>query len=171
MFVDPCIIIKFVEKNPTRCNSVWKFIISYLYEAQHVSGDTPPIIRSLWFCIRGRLLDVWLLDAVRQSLGGVSLETCCASYKYEIKFWHTVASCWISYVNYVMMHGSTNIKFTNAKEAIEVYAYKNIKRKLYKTNATIWFNPLKPELNPIFYLLALLGAHHFLHVSRIRVNH
>ena len=32
------------------------------------------------------------------------------------------------------------------------------------------FNPLKPELNPIFYLLALLGAHHFLHVSRIRVK-
>jgi len=23
------------------------FIISYLYEAQHVSGDTPPIIRSI----------------------------------------------------------------------------------------------------------------------------
>jgi len=23
------------------------FIISYLYEAQHVSGDTPPIIKSL----------------------------------------------------------------------------------------------------------------------------
>jgi len=32
------------------------------------------------------------------------------------------------------------------------------------------FNPLKPELNPICYLLALLGADHFLHVSRIRVN-
>jgi len=31
-------------------------------------------------------------------------------------------------------------------------------------------NPLKPELNPIFYLLALLGAHHFLHVSRRRVK-
>ena len=30
-------------------------------------------------------------------------------------------------------------------------------------------NPLKPELNPICYLLALLG-HHFLHVSRIRVK-
>jgi len=24
-----------------------KIFISYLYEAQHVSGDTPPIIRSL----------------------------------------------------------------------------------------------------------------------------
>ena len=32
------------------------------------------------------------------------------------------------------------------------------------------FNPLKPELNSICYLLALLGARHFLHVSRIRVK-
>ena len=31
-------------------------------------------------------------------------------------------------------------------------------------------NPLNPELNPICYLLALLGAHHFLHVSRLRVK-
>jgi hypothetical protein len=31
-----------------------------------------------------------------------------------------------------------------------------------------WINPLNPELNPICYLLALLGAHHFLHISRIR---
>jgi len=32
------------------------------------------------------------------------------------------------------------------------------------------FDPLKPELNPIYYLLALLGAHHFLHVSRIWIK-
>ena len=31
-------------------------------------------------------------------------------------------------------------------------------------------NALNPELNPICYLLALLGAHYFLHVSRIRVK-
>jgi len=31
-------------------------------------------------------------------------------------------------------------------------------------------NPLNPELNPICYLLALLGAHHFPYVSRIRVK-
>jgi hypothetical protein len=36
--------------------------------------------------------------------------------------------------------------------------------------AGCFFNPLNPELNPICYLLALLGAHHFLHVSRIRVK-
>ena len=32
------------------------------------------------------------------------------------------------------------------------------------------FNPLNPELNRICYLLTLLGAHHFLHVSRIKVK-
>jgi len=31
-------------------------------------------------------------------------------------------------------------------------------------------NPLKPELNPFCYLLALLGAHHLFHVSRRRVK-
>jgi hypothetical protein len=33
-----------------KCNKMQqciKIFISYLYEAQHVSGDTPPIIRSL----------------------------------------------------------------------------------------------------------------------------
>ena len=34
----------------------------------------------------------------------------------------------------------------------------------------ISINPLNPELNPICYLLALLGAHHFLHISRLRVK-
>ena len=32
------------------------------------------------------------------------------------------------------------------------------------------FNPLNAELNPICHLLALLGAHLILHVSRIRVK-
>jgi hypothetical protein len=31
-------------------------------------------------------------------------------------------------------------------------------------------NPLIAELNPICHLLALLGAHHILHISRIRVK-
>ena len=31
-------------------------------------------------------------------------------------------------------------------------------------------NALSAELNPICHLLALLGAHHILHVSRVRVN-
>ena len=35
---------------------------------------------------------------------------------------------------------------------------------------TTFFNPLNAELNPIRHLLALVGAHHILHVSRVRVN-
>jgi len=43
-------------------------------------------------------------------------------------------------------------------------------RKVRLRRKEMLINPLKPELNPIYYLLALLGAHHFLHVSRIRVK-
>jgi len=32
------------------------------------------------------------------------------------------------------------------------------------------FNPLNAEVNPICHLLALLGAHHILHISKKRVN-
>ena len=35
---------------------------------------------------------------------------------------------------------------------------------------SIHINTLNAELNPICYLVALLGVHHFLHVSRIRVK-
>ena len=38
------------------------------------------------------------------------------------------------------------------------------------SNTARSINPLNAELNPTCHLLALLGAHHILHVSRIRVN-
>jgi hypothetical protein len=37
-------------------------------------------------------------------------------------------------------------------------------------NTSRHINPINAELNPICHLLALLGAHHILHVSRIRVK-
>ena len=45
-------------------------------------------------------------------------------------------------------------------------------KEMYKQSFELsaFINPLNPELNPVCYLLALLGAHHFLHVSRIRVK-
>jgi len=52
------------------------------------------------------------------------------------------------------VHGQNN---TVIRTEMEIYMFS-------------FFNPLKPELNSICYLLALLGAHHFLHVSRIRVK-
>ena len=44
-----------------------------------------------------------------------------------------------------------------------------LSKSLRKDTKIRIFNPLNPELNHICYLLALL-AHHFLHVSRIRVK-
>ena len=44
---------------------------------------------------------------------------------------------------------------------LRTYLHKTDERQL---------NSLNPELNPICYLLPLLGAHHFLHISRIRVK-
>jgi hypothetical protein len=36
---------------------------------------------------------------------------------------------------------------------------------------TVYINSLNAELNPMCHFLALLGAHHILHNSRIKVNY
>jgi len=51
----------------------------------------------------------------------------------------------------------------------ETLSYYIIQWKCWRFFCFDLFNPLNPEFNPICYLLALL-AHHFLHVSRIRVK-
>ena len=53
---------------------------------------------------------------------------------------------------------------------------RNIQIKITRTlfiwvwNMVSYLNPINAKLNPICYLLALLGAHHILYVSRVRVN-
>jgi hypothetical protein len=43
-------------------------------------------------------------------------------------------------------------------------------RHRWEGNIKMDFNPLNAKLNPICHLLALLGARHILHFSRIRVK-
>jgi hypothetical protein len=43
------------------------------------------------------------------------------------------------------MHGPMNVKFIRAKQAKETYRYSNIKGKLYKTSAAIWYNKICKE--------------------------
>jgi len=57
-----------------------------------------------------------------------------------------------------------NLSFDSAGSSGVVSFYQIIVR--YSGRRT----PLNAKLNPICHLLALLGAHHILHVSRIRVN-
>jgi len=76
-----------------------------------------------------------------------------------------------------------NIKWIIKKQCESISTGRIFHKVLHRFFKTLWdetftdviqlkslLNPLKPELNPICYLLALLGAHHFLHVSRIRVR-
>ena len=66
------------------------------------------------------------------------------------------------------MHGHRNLKLVICD------FYKIKKRTKVMPNISFKYesvlNPLNAELNPICHLLALLQAHHILHVSRIRVN-
>jgi hypothetical protein len=58
---------------------------------------------------------------------------------------------------------------TSTPFSLNWFGFYNRDEKCLQRGTDWVFNPLKPELNPI-YLLALLGAHRFLHVSRIRVK-
>ena len=42
-----------------------------------------------------------------------------------------------------------------------------LSRHIFEKPSNIKCNPLNAKLNPICHLLALLGAHHILHVNRI----
>jgi hypothetical protein len=59
MFVDPCIIVQFIKKIQQDAKMYKDFIITYLYEAQYVSGDTPPNIRSLKLYWQPLVFHMW----------------------------------------------------------------------------------------------------------------
>jgi hypothetical protein len=128
LFVDPCIIVYIIYiENPTRCNNVSKFYFVFVWSSTCFGRHTAhhqelkialaasgfAHVEGCWTC------KCWTLSASTRSttfhvcktkgcqcsfrflmMGGVSPETCWASYKYEIKFWYTVASYWIFYVNW-----------------------------------------------------------------------
>ena len=71
------------------------------------------------------------------------------------------------------------VAFLHATSSRKMFAPVRTARIRWRYTSVFWckvsvtfnrFNPLKAELNLICYLLGLLGAHHFLHVSRIRVK-
>ena len=59
---------------------------------------------------------------------------------------------------------------SNCVNIISVFVYESLINSFPDISKPKRINPLNPELNSICYLLASLGTHHFLHVSRIRVK-
>jgi hypothetical protein len=74
-----------------------------------------------------------------------------------------------------MIYCAKNPRSCNVKH-LKVTEVEDLKRQpmLLHTDMSVILhtdiNPLNAELNPICHLRALLGAHHILHVSRVRVN-
>jgi len=68
--------------------------------------------------------------------------------------------------------GNRNSGLRSKQDLHEITLWHNylMAQFMAKHSSFCGINPLNPELNPICYLLALLGTHHFLHVSRIRVK-
>jgi len=56
------------------------------------------------------------------------------------------------------------------KCVIETPGTFGVPNRIFRNTGAEIFYPLNAELNPIYHLLALLGAHHILHVSGIRVK-
>jgi hypothetical protein len=68
-----------------------------------------PVVYNIIICNYNFLLQYAKPEAASALLGSwcwavCPTKTCRASYKYEIEFWYTVASCWISYVNYILWY-------------------------------------------------------------------
>ena len=117
---------------------------------------------------------------------GMTLETCWAfNERWINQFYYKVASCSLfllsdsCFVKAIILQIPPGISSMQDTRTVlychlwPVWLYRNIPH--YFTNGGNFenktlINPLNPELNPICYLLALLRAHHFLHVSRIRVK-
>jgi len=114
MFVDPCIILQFIKKYTTRCNSVSELYYSLFIRSStrfgrqtaHHQEPKTALAASGFSYVEGRWTCSWwtlsgtvsVPDNFHQHLmmGSVSSEKCWASYKYGIiKFWYTVASCGI----------------------------------------------------------------------------
>ena len=76
-----------------------------------------------------------------------------------------------SYVHRLKIIGSPECPCKHGIQTVDhlIFQCKRLKheREILKSSV---LNPLNAELNPICHLLALLGVHHFLHVSRIRVK-
>jgi hypothetical protein len=57
------------------------------------------------------------------------------------------------------VYSMNNSKFINARQAKEIYQYKNIKEKLHKINAAIWYKKIckLQQLTPKYILIKVNG--------------
>jgi len=121
------------------------------------------------------LCDTWyLLFCVDDSLVCTLhiRESSTQNKKYQVSHKHSCISWWWAHSQpkHVKNDKYNKNKYARNKLCNDLALFTRLYRVIGQQNKKFYINPLNPELNPICYLLALLGAHHFLHVSRIRVK-
>ena len=98
-------------------------------------------------------------------IGSFKINSTCVLWCREILSFETLISSPYKYT--VNADKTKYMVMSRDQNAGRTHSVKNDSSSFERVDE---FNPLNPELNPICYLLALLGAQHFLHVSRIRVK-
>jgi len=104
------------------------------------------------------------------SSGEITLSMRHLVHKCQVSHWYSYFSWWWAHSR--PKHVQNRNKHTKKNYATSWFYLQDYTRNHGQQNIKFWkyINPLNTELNPIYYFLALLGAHHFLYVSRIRVK-
>jgi len=107
-------------------------------------------------------------DIINKTNCSVFLDSCCEINKYMVIYTLYCATVYtemsLEIDHSFLVHGHTFLPSDSTVDLTETETGKSDLAKHARVN------PLNAELNPVCHLLALLGAHHILHVSRIRVN-
>jgi hypothetical protein len=84
-------------------------------------------------------------------------------------FWRNIRVAYNSFnIKTVDLHGSSESVRFHGTIMRKLSSHSNL---CGSQQSVSFFNPLNTKLNPICHLLALVGVHHILHVSNVRVNH
>jgi hypothetical protein len=68
------------------------------------------------------------------------------------------------------MYVAINVKFAIARQAKEAYQYKDIKLKLHRTNAAIWYNKLCRQLQLApKYIAIKVNRHNQQHIETVYI--
>jgi len=93
----------------------------------------------------------------------IQINLCKSSLNWQfiLRGWHLFLTTWLMAESHLILLGA---------EGAYLFLMCGSEFLIKDRDQQHAINPLNPKLNSICYLLALLGAHHFLHVSRIRVK-
>ena len=147
-----------------RAASVDKTSTAKIDSASHIADDWPILSCAVWGCITW-----WKLNNFSEK-ASVSFSSGLRRWRHKERP-KEVASHSIRTDDTLVLYFIRAFFFTVVPCILILSKFLHqLVQMFFKRGIKIYINLLNAELNPICYLLALLGAHHFLPVSSIRVK-